>query len=301
VLRVFRFTLGAVLALVALLVGERTGIAQQPPFRAALQIRLVWMDVDYGDQKIQGQGVLLRGEPLVFDVGVVNNYEGPLAGAEKDWPQRISASLRAGGRFDKASAPALPLQCTQQAVRASNVKVIDDYLQLGPQGSQFIRCRADAAAYGLTGGRYTVSVEWSNQADAQRFRERERHVHAGPSPLSSEVEFEFREVITEDDELDLLNHLASHAYLENSFDRALQLVQRVLNRRPSSTTALALRGRINKAQGACDQGRADLERAASIIEGDLDTGSRSIARMSPDDKRLAVRNLREQARGLQCR
>src|SRR2546425_10026756 len=86
-------------ALVAI-ISSTVSTAQQPLFRAALAIRLVWADVDFGSQNILGQGVVLRGEPLLIDIGIINRYQGPPAAAEIDWPQRISGTLRRGGRFE---------------------------------------------------------------------------------------------------------------------------------------------------------------------------------------------------------
>jgi len=285
--------------LLLLLFGERGKSAQQVPFRAGLQIRLVWLAVTYGDQNIQGQGVFLRGEPLVFEVGVMNPYQGPLAGAEIDWPQRISGYLRPGGRFDSFSSTALPLQCAPQSIRSEGMRRLDDYLELESGGSHVIRCRADPTALGLSGGRYTVTVEWSDISGTDKFRERERDVN-GPSQLSGVVEFEYREVQTENDELDLLNHLAYHAYIGGQVDDALRLLERVLGRRPSSTMALILRGRIRAAQGLCALANADRERLGSVIEGNLDLENQSNARLSADERRAAARNWREQARSMKC-
>jgi hypothetical protein len=280
--------------------GDRVGAAQQRGFRAALQARLLWMDIEYGDQRIQGQGVVLRGEPLVLDIGVVNHYQGPAAMAEIDWPQRIFGSVRRGGRFDAGANVLLPLQCNPKTIRESDVRVVGNHLELGQSGFQFVRCQIDSASYEFTGGTQTVTVEWSNGPDMQPFREKDPHVGA-IHPLSSVIEFEFREVVTPEDGLDLQNHLASHAYLEGNLELGLQLVQRVLTQRPLSTTALMVRGRIRAAQGACKQAAADWEQLATIIEGESDVGNRANARLGLDQRQVAAAKWREQARALKCR
>src|SRR5580765_2779878 len=282
-----------VIVVAAFMNGRVIAAAPQPTLRAALHVRLIWGDIEYGDQRIKGQGVILRGEPLLFDVGIVNRYHGPPAAAELDWFERIAATLSRGGRFDSDVATATQFKCTPRAVRSADVQMVDDHLVLGPSGFQYIRCTADPVALGLVPGKYTIAVAWSEAVGVRRFQERGQD-------LTSIFEFEFRDVLTTEDGDDLLNHLAAHAMLDGRPVDALQLVERVLRRRPSNTTALRIRAEIRGEQGACGEAVEDLQKAARITEGGLDTGNQSIARLGQEQRRMAAENLRNHARGLKC-
>ena len=122
-----------------------------------------------------------------------------------------------------------------------------------------------------------------------------------PSPLRGVLEFEFREVLTEDDNLDLLNHLAFHSWLEGDLAETIRNIQRVLSRRPLNVTALILRGRVRASQGACRDAAADWERAARIIEEQLDATNLPISRLAKDHRRASAANWRDQASRLNCR
>jgi hypothetical protein len=269
------------------------GMAPQSTLRAALHVRLIWGDIEYGDQRIKGQGVILRGEPLMFDIGIMNRYEGPPAFAEGDWFQRIVATLSPGGRFDNDGGAAIPFTCTPQSIRSVDFQIMDDHVVLGPNGSQFIRCKGDPLALHLVAGQYTVMVAWSDAANMQRFQEHGR-------ALTTKFEFEVREVLTRDDEVDLLNHLTSHALLDGRLNEALQFAERVLRQRPSSITALRARADVRSAQGACGEAVEDLQNAAKVIEVGLDTGNQPNTRLGGDQRRAAAQHLLDQARALKC-
>jgi Flp pilus assembly protein TadD len=159
--------------------------------------------------------------------------------------------------------------------------------------SEVWRFASDPLALGLGQGKFTVAVEWSAAANMQRFQKRGRE-------LTSVFEFEVREVLTSDDEVDLCNHLASHALLDGRPHDALPFIERVLRQRPSNATALTSRARVRSVQGACVEAEEDLQKAARIIEAGLDKGNQSNARLGEEGRRAAAENLRNQARALKC-
>ena len=294
------FRLVAIATAVACLVASPRLAAQLLPYRASLQVRLVWMNIEYGNQQIAGQGVVFRGEPLVVDVGAVNRYEVAPAAAEVDWPTRIAARWWRGGYFESNVSDALPLECDSRSMRDARVRRVASYVELEPGGSQFMRCRVrDAETLRLPAGKYTITVEWAIGADGQKLRDEKGQVEM-PTLLNGVIEFELSDVLTPNDDLDRLNHLASHALLEGDFPRALQLADGVLRRQASSVTALTTRSRAHAARGTCKQALADWEQVAAIIEGNRDVGNQFIERSSFEEREVAAATRRQQVRTLKC-
>jgi hypothetical protein len=67
----WRVTCGA---LASLLISEPLTAQSLLPYRAQLHVSLVWMNPVYGDQHVLGQGMVLRGEPLVLNVAHAANW-----------------------------------------------------------------------------------------------------------------------------------------------------------------------------------------------------------------------------------
>lgn len=269
----------------------------QARFRAALSGRLDTIDVDYGPP-VDAQGVILRGEPLVLEIGIVNRYDGPPATAEADWPGRVIGTLRRGGRFEDGSdATKVPLTCNPESMRSRGSVTAGGFVTLEPRGYQLIRCRLSADTDSLSPGRNTLSIEWAQSVDPTLV-DVER-VPGMPSPLRDVLDFEFREVVTPEDRADLWIHLANRALLDNELNDALQWVARVLRGHPSSTAALFIRGQIQAARGSCRDARADWDRVVEIVEKNADKAHRRHARLNPDERRSMVENLRLRSRA-QC-
>jgi len=273
------------------------------PYRARLYVKLVWNNPVYGDDSVQGEAMVLRGEPLVLDIGIRSLYPEVPAAAEADWPQRISVHLARGDFFDHDVRSALPLQCATGSMRDSGVDRSPGYVGLQPGGFSDIRCRVpDAAVAALAGGTYVITIDWTLDDDAQRFREEKGVIEPRIPLLSGYTVFELREVRSGADELDLLDHLALHALREGDFSRAVQVANELLRKKPSSFGALATRARARAASGNCRQARADWERAATILERNEDTGNSALERLTfgVDERPVSAEAWRQQARTLGC-
>ena len=272
--------------------------AQKAMFRASLNVHLLWFLTDYGDQSIEGQGMIFAGEPMVVDIGLVNRLDGPPAGAEHDWFQRITATLYPGGRFEFERANGVPFKCVPESTRSIKVVTETARVIVGAQGSQYIRCRSDLAEYDLAPGRYTIEVAWSNAADMNLFTRRDDGRE--PSYLTGIFPFEVRAVGSEGDRLDLLNHLAAHAEADGRFDDALQLTDQGLARNSANVTALLTRGRVHASQGLCALAAHDLQMAAETIESGRDTSNLRRQRLDPAARRATAEEFRRKMRALQC-
>ena len=73
--------------------------AQEKWARAKLTANPFFISVDYGEQRIKGQAVILRGEPLDIVIGVSN--DGPIgllaAAVEPAWKDHVMVRRRTGG------------------------------------------------------------------------------------------------------------------------------------------------------------------------------------------------------------
>jgi hypothetical protein len=263
-------------------------------FRAALVTLVSQVAIDYGDERILGQAVVLRGEPLYFDVGIVNPYHGPLAGAERDWLRRVAVTLFHGDRFDSQRRFVSNVVCESNAslLRSEDTEDAADLVLLRTNGAQFYRCRVDPAKYGLEHGPYTVSTQWKADAIEPHVL-RQEYESREPSVLT----FEFRDIRSPGDALDLDIHLAWRAFHErNDPADALRLAERVLAREPRSTTALIVRGRAHAALGRCREAQDDWLQVATIVEGGLDRLNRRHWRFGTEERQRVAISWRETAR-----
>jgi hypothetical protein len=111
-------------------------------FHAELDVNLDWINVAYGEQAIHGSAVVLKGEPVVLKIGLVNGVRGQQASAEADWLRRISLTLRRGGRFDGDDAARVVLMCGGQPGMLSSRSSmhVGDRIALGPGGNLVAGC-----------------------------------------------------------------------------------------------------------------------------------------------------------------
>jgi len=170
--------------------------AQRLPYRAALNLEIFWTWPFYGDPRVLGQALVFRGGPLLVDIGVTTRFPGGGgAGAELDWLTRVEMKWRSGGMFDESPSERLSLECQPTSLRTYKAHSLNDYIELEPFGSQFIRCRVpDEAVARLSAGKHTISVDWAIGSDGQAFRE-DRGVITPKRPLLGyDVEFELRDV-----------------------------------------------------------------------------------------------------------
>ena len=275
--------------------------AQRLPYRAALRLQIVWTSPYYGDPRVVGQAMVFHGGPLLVDIGVSSKFQGVWAGAELDWPTRVELSWKSGGFWDKNPRERLSLECQPQPLRAYNAHVLNDYIELEPDGYQFIRCRVpDAAVARLSAGKHTLSVDWVIGSGAKAFREDRGTITRKRPLLSDDVEFELRDVKTTDDELDRTNHLAAQALWDGDLSAAVELANKVLSQKPASIVALTTRARAYAAQRACDLALADWERAAIALERYEDPGNRFWERQEIDHLPPNATRWRSQARTLRC-
>jgi hypothetical protein len=272
--------------------------AQILPYRAALQVRLVWMNVEYGNPDVRGQAIVFRGEPLIVNIGVLNRYEGAPAGAELDWPTRIVTRWWKGGRFESKTKEPLALQCEPKNRTSEGVTTVKGYVELAPHGSQFTRCKVrDQEVAALTAGSYTITAEWAAGPGGPEFRE-EKGVVESPGLLAGAIEFELRDVATAHDELDFMNHLAAHALLAGDFTRAVEIADEVLKRQGPSATALSTRAKAFAARGMCRQAFADWERSAAVLESNNDVGNHAVEGLSRDERGRTAALWRQQMRAI---
>jgi hypothetical protein len=274
--------------------------AQKAMFRASLNVQMLWADVDYGDQRVRGQGLILAGEPMVVDIGVVNRLDGPPTAAESDWFQRITSAIYPGTRFETERSRPLPFKCVPESTRSSEVVEETNRVILDSRGGfQYVRCRVDLGEYNLAPGRYTLAVTWSDAADMNQFTVLPG-VHRSPSYLTGIFEFEFRTVASEGDQLDLLNSLAAQAEAEGRHDEALRLAEQGLTRNRTNVTALFVRAKARASQGSCALSARDLQVAAEIIESGRDTHNLRYQRNEPSARRTQADEFRQSARLVRC-
>jgi hypothetical protein len=287
-----------VCALAAVLLASEPVAAQRPPFRAGLAVLVHWVEVEYGDQVFDGQALILKGEPLEIDVGVVNSFRGPSAGAEVDWRSKIAITLSRGGRFDTGRPLVADLQCEDNSVilRSARTETQDGTLVLGDSGQQFYRCRFDTEALGIHPGSYTIEVRWLGSVlNASPFRHEYRSVEPAV------IQFELRDILSASDLLDRDLHLAVPALNDNEPFEAERLANDVLARNAASSTAHIIRGRALVASGRCQQARANWHRAAAIVAGASDPLNRRQRRFSPHERETIAKGLQEEANRLPCR
>jgi hypothetical protein len=273
------------------------GAARAPEvrFRAPLAVSVRWIAVEYGNQQIHGQAIVLRGEPLEIELGIFNPHLGASAGAELDWPARVSLSLRRGDRFDQTAPLVAALRCegAPDLLRTHEAYESGDHVLLRDSGAQFYRCRIAAAErYYLQSGAYTLSAQWIDGAISsgtfrQDYDSRQRAV----------VQFELRDIQSPADNLDLDIHLAQRALNDDKDPtEAIRLADRVLEREPSSAAALIIRGHASAAMLRCQEARTAWEHAANVLEGALDKTNRRSSRWSSDERRRLADQWRDKAR-----
>ena len=293
--RIFRLV-GGVLWVIA--ATEPRAIAQGQLVRAELRATLYFINVDYGEQRVRGQGVILRGEPLDIDIRLANQGRvGSLAvGAEREWMDRVTVRVRPGGYRDSAATgEAMPCTWLPSAHRSQGLTTQDqEHIVLNAGASVTARCRIDSSS--LSGGKHTATVDWLAGTERASFRDLIPQEH----PIV--IEFELRELATEVDELDQLLHLALRAIDEGRLASASQLVDSALVREPFSSPALILRGRIHVARGACAAAAADWQLAARVIENETDSKhQRHRIELDGDEPRRAAASWRARAQQLRCK
>jgi len=261
--------------------------------RAYLTVTMQTGPIDYGDQRVLGQGIAFFGEPVVFLIAIVNRYDGPIAGAERDWVQRITKTIYPGGRFEVDPARGTPLLCDPELASSNNVAAVGDDLHLAATSSQYMRCRTDGT---LAPGRYTIEVAWS--VDATRFIKRPEG-DRGPSYLTGVLEFEIREVKSDADRLDLLNHRAAQAQREGRLDDALRSTEQVLQLNPNAFNAWLIRARVHRDQKRCTETAQGSIRAEQIFETDADSNNRSYGNLTASERREIIDEIRRIR--VQCR
>jgi hypothetical protein len=287
----------AALGLVGLVpVGAR---AQSPdPYRASIHVRVDWLQLDYSGGRIPAGGVILKGEPLVLEVSIANQLRGSAAGAEADWPSRMSLTLQGGGQFDK-NRPLLVDRLCQERLAPLHERLVtvqDDTVLLEYGGSQTFRCEIDLASYGLAPGQYTLSPAWSNAALTARTFRRTR-----ASDTPDVIGFEYRDIRTAGDALDLDLHLARRAFFDaKASAEAIRLADKVLAREPSSSSALVIRGHARQALGQCAEARADWRRAGAVLALGTGDGVGRTAASSPEQRQRLREDWERRASQMRC-
>lgn len=281
----------------ALIVGSIASVQtrQQAIFRAALAIRGSWMLAEYGDQKVRGQALIMRGEPLELEIGIVNPFAGPRAGAERDWLLKASLTVARGELFDTNRSVIGSLDCMVNPlpVRNENAVSSETVVILGNAGEQFFACRFDTGT--LPAGPYTIEARWSAANGTDELR------NDYESLVPTFVPFELREVRSLEDGLDRDIHLALRALrLELPAD-AENLTTQMLSREPSSISALILRSRARQATGRCRDAQRDVQLAADLIETGGDKRHKQHPRLSDVNRRTTATDWRKMARELKCR
>jgi len=285
------------LVLLALTVGvSDTGEAQRVPYRAQLRLELTNFAISYG-RPAQGQGVVFAGEPLIVEVGIANRYEGPRAAAEVDWLRRVSATIRPGGRFDPDDS-AHSFACNAQPSRDYKVQTVADYVVIEPGGYQFVKCPLGVNR--LPPGRYTLVVRWSPEAIAPETLSLRSAYPDSLGVLRDVLEFEARQALTRDDQLDRLVHLASHAERSGHFSDGLPFIDQLLSAEPNSTIGWQIRSRLAAQAGRCADAAAAHRRASDIVTAGLDARNTWLLTASPEQRRRAVEFLRDELRRHDC-
>lgn len=235
--------------------------------RPALEFRLHTIGLVYSDQPARGWGALLRGEPFEIDLIVINRNNGPRARLETDWFNRAYLTMRPGRMFDASPAPWIAVTCESPSLlQKIDVEDLGEFLLFGRDGSQVVRCHVNLEHLTLPAGVYTLRVEWGPHAKLDTYPD----TFYRQPPFT--WDFEYRDVSTEADRLDLNLHQALRALNDrHQPDEALLFINDVLALRPTSTVALSLRADIQMANGACREAVADWQRAIHVLRnrGDL--------------------------------
>jgi hypothetical protein len=272
---------------------------QTRALRAPLKLSAQSPAIHYGDDHMTGQAVFFRAVPAVVEVGVLNRDSKAVMAAELDWPARVRVTLRKGGRFDTNPEPSVELRCNPQVVRSQYARVLADRVELDPSGHQFIRCVIDSIAHGLTSGPHTVKAEWSTDITPS-FADL-RAMTRQPEVLSDVFEFEFREIQSLQDDLDLIYHQAEYAWLSGAYADALRHLTRLFQFDRDSVPGLILLGRIHVSQARCGVAVAAWDRAAAIIEKSVEFPNPWLRRMNNAQRQEEARQLRSQARSFRCK
>jgi hypothetical protein len=154
--------------------GEPRAIAQDQLVRSELRASLYFINVHYGEQRVTGQGVILRGEPLDVVVRLANRGRvGRLAvGAEREWMERVAVRVRPGGYRDAGDSTGEAMPCTWLPVahRSHGVTTVEQgHIVLQAGASVSASCRIDSSS--LSGGKHTATVNWSVNTDRASFRD----------------------------------------------------------------------------------------------------------------------------------
>ena len=261
--------------------------------RAYLTVTMQTGPIDYGDQHVLGQAMAFFGEPVVFFIAIVNRDDVPNAGAERDWVQRVTKTIYPGGRFEVDPARATPLLCDPELASSNNVAAVGEDLHLAAGSSQYVRCRTDGT---LAPGHYTIEVAWSAAATTRFIKQRE--ADRGRSYLTGVLEFEIREVKSDADRLDLLNHRAAQAQREDRLDDALRSTEQVLQLNPNAITAWLLRARVHRDQKQCAEAAQESIRAEQILEARADPNNRGYGTTANERRQniVEIRRIRVQCR-----
>lgn len=72
-----------------------------------------------------------------------NSYDGPRAGAESDWFQRIEKTIYSGGRFGVEPARGTPFLCSPESTRSYRAVRSGEGVQLeaSRQAAEWVRCQ----------------------------------------------------------------------------------------------------------------------------------------------------------------
>jgi hypothetical protein len=170
----------------------------------------------------------------------------------------MALALQSGGQFDKNRPLVVDRLCQERLtpLREQLVTLENDTVLLEYGGSQTFRCELDLAGYRLAPGQYTLSPAWSQATLSSRTFRRRR-----TSETPDVIAFEYRDIRTAGEALDLDLHLARRAFFDaNASAEAIRLADKVLARQPSSASALVIRGHARQALGQCAEARADWRR-----------------------------------------
>jgi hypothetical protein len=289
---------GIRLLLLALIVAGGT-VHGQNTVRAGLQIRLHPTRLDYARPLFDGQGGYFRDEPVVFDLLLLSRFPDSVSGAEDDWSNRLAATLWAG-RFHQRTQPRdVSVSCDRKAEILVDAKRASRGVEIAPGGSVRVRCRLDTLDLRLTPGLYTLSVGWNPQLKSASYRELKGQIEM-PTFLDGFAEFEVREVTTNDERLDMLNHRAEIALEAGNVREALELLDDILSTQPRSVSALTTRARVRAARKDCKEALQDWQAAVLAVEQDLDSGHQTLQRATPEERRASARYLRSEQRSLRC-
>jgi hypothetical protein len=269
--------------------------------RAELMADFHWIQPHYGSQRILGEGVFLRGEPIELDVHLSNARDdvSAAAGVELDWFDRVVVRVAAGNPIDPWRPSGKIVSCVPlPAFRDEHLTTARaTYLRLEWGGRITQRCRLPSNADDLAIGRNTVTLTWAETVNRTLFKDLD------PNRPPRTLTFEYRDVTEPGDELDLLMHRAVRALEEDRLDDASKSVETLLRREPVSATGLFLRGKIHLLRGTCRAAKADWEQAAIIVANASDVLNKRLADVStdPESRSALIDMWRRRADALTCR